>query len=193
MQALGIPPNVASAEALMQASGSCSHLSDRVNQLIAPFQAALAAAQLTQMSPLPSEPTLTNPTLAAAHMLPEHRLPAGFTDAAQNMLVGQVAALPTPPLTHVAPRWQAGFERQVPTERRSHDQSSGAGPDVAEHQIGMLPVALASSLEKSSGSVPAASEQETLETASGSGPPTAAPVTPVARSESGEASSSCSV
>ena len=177
----------------MQASGSCTHLSDRVNQLIAPFQAALAAGQVTQMSPLPSEPTFANPALAAAQMVPEHRLPAGFTDAAQNMLVGQVAALPTPPSTHIAPRWQAGFERQVPTERRSHDQSSGAGPDVAELQVGMLPIALASSLEKSSGSVPAASEKEMLETAPGSGPPTAAPVTPVALSEGAEALSSCSL
>lgn len=171
----------------MQASSSCSHLSDRVNQLIAPFQPALAAAQLTQMSPLPPELRFINPLLAAAQMKPENRLPAEFTDATQNMLVGQVASLPTPPLTQVAPRWLA---RQVPSERNSHDQSSGAGSDMAQPHICMLSKAPASNLEKSFGSVSAAPENDMSETAPGSGPPTAAPVTPVAHSESAEALSS---
>ena len=176
----------------MQASRTCTYLSDTVNQLIAPFQPALAAAQLTHMSQMPPELRFTNPVLAAAQILPENRLPAGFTEAAQNMLVGQVAPLPTSPMTHIAPRWQAGSERQA-TSDRNHDHSSGAGPDMAEPQEGMLPPALASRLDKLPGSMPAAPENEASETASGSGPPTAAPVTPVAHSESAEASSLCSV
>ena len=144
------------------------------------------------MSALSPELRFTNPVLAAAQMLPENRLPAGFTEAAQNMLVGQVASYATPSMTHTAPRWQAGSERQI-TSDRSPDQSSAAGPDMAEPQEAMLPPALASNLDKLAGSVPAASQNETLERASGSGPPTAAPVTPVARSESAEASSWCSV
>lgn len=181
-QAIGVPPNVASAEALLQASRSCTHLSDRVKQLIAPFQPALAAAQLSQAS-LPSDLRFANPLLAAAQMLPENRFPTTFTDAAQNMLAGPSASsLLAPSTTHAVPGWQA--ESGMASEQKSHDQSFGQG---------MLPPAVASAVNESSGSLPAAPEKETLEPAPGSGPPTAAPVTPVARSESAEASSSCSL
>lgn len=186
LQAVGIPPNVASAEALLQASKSCTHLSDRVNQLIAPFQPALAAAQLTQLVPSLPDFSSTSPVVAAAQSLLD-RFPIGSTGAAQNILVGQAAALPTS-----STRGQAGSEGQAPSGMRSLDQSSGAGPSVAKPQKGLLPAGLEASSEKPSESVLAAPEKETLERAPGSGPPTAAPVTPVAHSESAEASSTCS-
>lgn len=182
MQATGVPFNVASAEALLQASRSCTHLTDKVAQLIAPFQPALAAAQLTQTPP-PHEPRLSDPAAAvAAQALLRNRAPTALS--------GPPVPMPSALTSEGGPGWQA--ESNTALEGTHHDQASGVGLLVAEPSTDMLPAAPASGLDQSfeSGTAP---EKETLDTAPGSGPPTAAPVTPVARSETAELSSSCSL
>ena len=142
LQVIGVPPNVASAEALMQACWSVTYVAGRVNQLIALFQPALAAAQLIQTF-LPPELRFTDPALAAPQMLPQGTaFSTVFIDAAQSVLVGQPACLPASSMTHAGARWQA--ESEAAFEQRSHDQLSEAGPDLTQPGKDMLPAGLAS-------------------------------------------------
>ena len=182
MQAVGLPPNIASAEALTQACRTCKHLSDRVNMLIAPFQPALAAQQLTQMS-LSPQFRFTNPALAAAQLAESNFLGAS-PEAAQSSLAGQPASASPSHSIHVTPGLQSGTA--IGPGQMSHGQSSAAGQMQADARMGMLPSALGSGTMQSAAMEPAAPGKEMLETALGSGPSTGAPVTPVAHSESAE-------
>ncbi len=79
MQAVGVSPNVASAEGLLQSCRHCTHLSGKVNNLTAPFQPALAAVQLLPL-----------------------------TDAAQSSLASQAAETEILPSADIMHRWHSG-------------------------------------------------------------------------------------
>ena len=187
MQAVGVPPNIASAEALIQSCCNSTHLSDRVNTLIAPFQPALAAQQLTQMS-LSPDFRFTNPALAAAQLLAENKFSNASAEAAQSILAGQPASpSASPSASHARPAplgWRSRYA--ITSEQMGHIQSFEAGPMQTEPSTGLLSTALESGAMQSAALEPAAPEKEMQETASGSGPSTGAPVTPVAHSESAE-------
>ena len=107
MQAVGLSPNVASAEALLQSCQGCTHLSGKVDILTAPFQPALMAARL-----LPRAATAqTSSPRGAAEPAPAAQLPSADilpaspaeksteigssgTDLAQPSGAGQLAADP---------------------------------------------------------------------------------------------------
>lgn len=106
------------------------------------------------------------------------------------MFAGLPGPLPSAQTSAGAPGWQA--ESSTALQGTHHDQAFAVELLVAEPSTDMLPAAPALGFDESfeSGTAP---EKETLDTAPASGPPTAAPVTPVARSETAEPSSSCSL
>lgn len=163
MQAIGIMPNAASAEALLQSCQDCTHLFHKVNSMTAPFQAVLATAQF-------------RPTVDPLHS-------ASTSAAAQS-----AQSLPSVDIMY---RWQTGSDsnpNMAPATLQMHP-SSGAGlltsapsPGHLTGALSLGPYAAKQSLDQS-WHLPAAPKAEPLAARPGSGPPTGAPPTPDLQSE----------
>lgn len=174
MQAIGIMPNAASAEALLQSCQDCQHLSHKVNSMTAPFQAVLAAAQLMPR---------TAPLQGMAN--------ASTTDVPDT--------LPSADIMH---RWQAsppGSHNMAASLSAQVDQSSGAGLQATAPPPGQLggalklsPLAALSSsrLADETGHLASGLKSGPMAAGSGSGPPTGAPPTPDLHSEGSDVSPS---
>lgn len=172
MQAIGIMPNAASAEALLQSCRDCEHLSDKVNSMTAHFQALLAAAQL----------------------MPQ-------TAASQDIATTSTADVPeTLPSVDIMHRWQAspaGSYNMPAALSAQVGQSSEAGLQAtappAEQLVGALHLgpltALPSSgLADETGHLASGPKSGPMAAGSGSGPPTGAPPTPDLHSEGSDVS-----
>ncbi len=172
MQAIGIMPNAASAEALLQSCRDCQHLSRKVNSMTAPFQAVLAAAQL----------------------IPRTAAPQGI---ATTSTADVPETLPSADIMH---RWQAsptGSYNMAASVSAQVDQSSGAGLRAAAPPPGQLGGALklgplaalpSSGLADETGHLASAPKSGPMAAGSGSGPPTGAPPTPDLHSEGSDVS-----
>ena len=174
MQAIGIMPNAASAEALLQSCRDCQHLSHKVNSMTAPFQAVLAAAQL----------------------MPR-------TAALQGMATTSTADVPeTLPSADIMHRWQAsptGSYNMAASPSAQVNQSSGAGLRATAPPPGQLVGALhlgplaalpSSGLADETGHLASGPKSGPMAAGSGSGPPTGAPPTPDLHSEGSDVSPS---
>ncbi len=174
MQAIGIMPNAASAEALLQSCRDCQHLSRKVNSMTAPFQAVLAAAQL----------------------MPRTAAPQGI---ATTSTADVPETLPSADIMH---RWQAspaGSYNMAASLSAQADQSSGAGlratappPEqlVAALHLGPLATLPSSGLADETSHLASGPKSGPMAAGSGSGPPTGAPSTPDLHSEGSDVSPS---
>ena len=170
LQAIGVLPNVASAEALLQSCRDCARLSSKVNSLTAPFQTALAAAQLLPVTDAAHHMTVGHGTDIA---LPSTEVMYRYQSASsmmampglhQSVGVGQMGAAP-----------QAGQLSAAPC----------AGPPVAKHESGLPEAGPENSAgQLSSAEPPAAAPISELSTGSPElEPPTQATMTPDLQSE----------
>ena len=174
MQAIGIMPNAASAEALLQSCRDCQHLSCKVNSMTAPFQAVLAAAQL-----MPRTAPLQGIATTSTSDVPE--------------------TLPSADIMH---RWQAsptGSYNVAASVTAQVNESSGGGLRAtapppgqlgAALKLGPLPALPSSGLADETGHLAAGPKSGPMAAGSGSGPPTGAPPTPDLHSEGSDVSPS---
>lgn len=172
MQAIGIMPNAASADALLQSCRDCQHVSSKVNSMTAPFQAVLAAAQL-----IPRTAALQGAAATSTADVPE--------------------TLPSADIMH---RWQASppdSYNMAASVTAQVDQSSGAGLRATAPPSGQLGAALklgplaalpSSGLADETGHLASAPKSGPMAAGSGSGPPTKAPPTPDLHSEGSDVS-----
>lgn len=170
LQAVGVLPNVASAEALLQSCRDCTRLSSKVNSLTAPFQTALAAAQLLPVTDTAHHMAVnhgTDITLPSTEVMYRYQSASSMMAMPglhQSVGVGQMGAAPQAGQLSAAP-WAE------PPVAKPDSGLPEAGP---ENSVGQLP----------SAEPPAAAPMSELSAGAPElGPPTQAMMTPDLQSE----------
>ena len=137
---MGVTPNVASAEALIQSCQDCPHLSIKVNSLTGAFQPALAALHKLPAANLPQGMTAQNMALLSPDGM---SMPSGLAyDSLMRFETARSGALSSSPSQGVQSASSGALQRVHSGNTdvlRSAFGGQGAGQSAATPRPGLLP------------------------------------------------------